>query len=115
MQYFNYRIDDVFSKEESSVMVFQMGKKLKTPLLFHFEIKLSTLQLRNPNWMEAHAEAQSNHGDVRETKGDGRRHSVFPISMNQLSQVICWLSCNIVGPLLSPLALQNISLSKFSQ
>lgn len=29
------RIDDVFSKEESSVMVFQMGKKLKTPLLFH--------------------------------------------------------------------------------
>lgn len=87
MQYFNYRIDDVFSKEESSVMVFQMGKKLKTPLLFHFEIKLSTLQLRNPNWMEAHAEAQSNHGDVRETKGDGRRHSVFPISMNQLSQV----------------------------
>lgn len=110
MQYFNYRID-VFSKEESSVMVFQMGKKLKTPLLFHFEIKLSTLQLRNPNWMEAHAEAQSNHGDVRETKGDWRRHTVFPISMNQLSQV----TGNIVGALLSPLALQNISLSKFSQ
>lgn len=87
MQYFNYRIDEVFSKEEPSIMVFQVGKKLKIPLLFPFEIKLPTFQMRNPNWIEAHAEAQSNHGGVRETKGDGRRHSLFPINMNQLSQV----------------------------